>query len=171
MSKLKIDPKSHLKITIGTAFAMGMIGADVAQRFGLAWGAPVILAGCIASWNAFRVWWAAWEWKFQDAVMRAQMAQRDAIDLLTEEIGEEEAGIRMSIKAARRSTMKEIIAGRKGLMEAMAEEAGRSIDQDVIDGDPSTLGLLRGKLTEYEAGEDGPLCTKCDHRWCPGDCK
>ena len=83
MSKIRIDPKSHLRITIGTAFAIGMIAAHIAGRAGPGWGAIVILAGCIASWNLYRVWWANWEPGFQDAVMRAQMAQRDAIDLLT----------------------------------------------------------------------------------------
>ena len=29
---------------------------------------------------------------------------------------------------------------------------------------------LTKKMTPYEAGEDGPLCQRCLHRWCPGDC-
>lgn len=146
--KLRVDPKSHLRITIGTALAMGMIGGYIAQQVGLGWGAIAILAGCIATWNAYRVWWSTWEPRFQNAVMRAQMAQRDAIDLLADEIGEREA-----------------------MMRAAAKATARSIDQDMVDGDPDAMEFLQRKMTPYEAGVDGPLCTNCHHRWCKGDCE
>lgn len=148
MRKRPINTKSYLRITIGISFGWGMIGASAVQRFGIGWGWIVILAGGIACWSAVRGWWAAWEMNFQNAVMRAQMAQRDSIDLLIEEVGEKEA-----------------------MMRTIAKETARSIDQDIIDGDPDTIAFLQGKMTPYEAGVDGPLCEKCHHRWCKGDCE
>lgn len=55
--------------------------------------------------------------------------------------------------------------------KAVAADVDRSLSEAFLAGEEPTVSFLTKKMTTYEAGEDGPLCEKCSHRWCPGDCE